>query len=191
MGVTLTYSKSDESNPARTVNAFEYSERTKEARPEQSFSSLSSVTVNHDDTPSSTDIELAQMNGIQGSGGNAKHVRSGSFNDNVVNRKYSKVAAIYFTNGSNPSKSKYSLLNSGREKNVMKCITDTKKGLLTETNGLNVKKRPELKCSSVLIVDLASTLQISKKSTHPNLSLIHICRCRRYAVCRSRWSPYH
>eukprot|EP00826_Nyctotherus_ovalis_P002999 TRINITY_DN105_c0_g1_i1.p1 TRINITY_DN105_c0_g1~~TRINITY_DN105_c0_g1_i1.p1 ORF type:complete len:350 (-),score=81.53 TRINITY_DN105_c0_g1_i1:22-1071(-) len=25
----------------------------------------------------------------------------------------------------------------------------------------------------------------------PNLSLIHICRCRRYAVCRSRWSPYH
>eukprot|EP00826_Nyctotherus_ovalis_P026637 TRINITY_DN2079_c0_g2_i1.p1 TRINITY_DN2079_c0_g2~~TRINITY_DN2079_c0_g2_i1.p1 ORF type:complete len:281 (+),score=48.40 TRINITY_DN2079_c0_g2_i1:156-998(+) len=22
------------------------------------------------------------------------------------------------------------------------------------------------------------------------LSLIHICRCRRYAVCRSRWSPY-
>eukprot|EP00826_Nyctotherus_ovalis_P044275 TRINITY_DN4771_c0_g1_i2.p1 TRINITY_DN4771_c0_g1~~TRINITY_DN4771_c0_g1_i2.p1 ORF type:complete len:109 (+),score=22.02 TRINITY_DN4771_c0_g1_i2:47-373(+) len=27
------------------------------------------------------------------------------------------------------------------------------------------------------------------KSFH--LSLIHICRCRRYAVCRSRWSPYH
>eukprot|EP00826_Nyctotherus_ovalis_P006150 TRINITY_DN11424_c0_g1_i7.p1 TRINITY_DN11424_c0_g1~~TRINITY_DN11424_c0_g1_i7.p1 ORF type:complete len:114 (+),score=14.79 TRINITY_DN11424_c0_g1_i7:181-522(+) len=23
------------------------------------------------------------------------------------------------------------------------------------------------------------------------LSLIHICRCRRYAVCRSRWSPYN
>eukprot|EP00826_Nyctotherus_ovalis_P021666 TRINITY_DN17035_c0_g3_i3.p2 TRINITY_DN17035_c0_g3~~TRINITY_DN17035_c0_g3_i3.p2 ORF type:complete len:130 (-),score=19.36 TRINITY_DN17035_c0_g3_i3:13-402(-) len=28
-------------------------------------------------------------------------------------------------------------------------------------------------------------------STHLVLSLIHICRCRRYAVCRSRWSPYH
>eukprot|EP00826_Nyctotherus_ovalis_P012681 TRINITY_DN13375_c0_g1_i1.p2 TRINITY_DN13375_c0_g1~~TRINITY_DN13375_c0_g1_i1.p2 ORF type:complete len:115 (+),score=17.13 TRINITY_DN13375_c0_g1_i1:70-414(+) len=27
--------------------------------------------------------------------------------------------------------------------------------------------------------------------TRPMLSLIHICRCRRYAVCRSRWSPYH
>lgn len=111
MGVTLTYSKSDESNPARgvgeTVNAFECSEQTREGRPEQSFSSLSSVTVNYDDAPSSTDIELAQMNGIQRGGGNAKHVRSGSFNDNVVNRKYSKVAAIYFTNGSNPSKSKY------------------------------------------------------------------------------------
>ena len=23
------------------------------------------------------------------------------------------------------------------------------------------------------------------------LSLIHICRCRRYSLCRSRWSPYH
>eukprot|EP00826_Nyctotherus_ovalis_P027457 TRINITY_DN21468_c0_g1_i1.p1 TRINITY_DN21468_c0_g1~~TRINITY_DN21468_c0_g1_i1.p1 ORF type:complete len:204 (+),score=22.21 TRINITY_DN21468_c0_g1_i1:75-686(+) len=28
-------------------------------------------------------------------------------------------------------------------------------------------------------------------SSEVNLSLIHICRCRRYAVCRSRWSPYH
>eukprot|EP00826_Nyctotherus_ovalis_P047867 TRINITY_DN5578_c0_g2_i4.p2 TRINITY_DN5578_c0_g2~~TRINITY_DN5578_c0_g2_i4.p2 ORF type:complete len:124 (+),score=17.90 TRINITY_DN5578_c0_g2_i4:1167-1538(+) len=33
--------------------------------------------------------------------------------------------------------------------------------------------------------------QYQKKSTGFNLSLIHICRCRRYAVCRSRWSPYH
>ena len=23
------------------------------------------------------------------------------------------------------------------------------------------------------------------------LSLIHISRCRRYSLCRSRWSPYH
>eukprot|EP00826_Nyctotherus_ovalis_P017909 TRINITY_DN15300_c0_g1_i1.p2 TRINITY_DN15300_c0_g1~~TRINITY_DN15300_c0_g1_i1.p2 ORF type:complete len:100 (-),score=2.79 TRINITY_DN15300_c0_g1_i1:17-316(-) len=23
------------------------------------------------------------------------------------------------------------------------------------------------------------------------LSLIHICRCRRSTLCRSRWSPYH
>eukprot|EP00826_Nyctotherus_ovalis_P028310 TRINITY_DN2237_c0_g2_i8.p3 TRINITY_DN2237_c0_g2~~TRINITY_DN2237_c0_g2_i8.p3 ORF type:complete len:112 (-),score=23.31 TRINITY_DN2237_c0_g2_i8:24-359(-) len=29
------------------------------------------------------------------------------------------------------------------------------------------------------------------RETLYNLSLIHICRCRRYAVCRSRWSPYH
>eukprot|EP00826_Nyctotherus_ovalis_P018277 TRINITY_DN15455_c0_g1_i2.p1 TRINITY_DN15455_c0_g1~~TRINITY_DN15455_c0_g1_i2.p1 ORF type:complete len:205 (+),score=53.89 TRINITY_DN15455_c0_g1_i2:61-675(+) len=27
--------------------------------------------------------------------------------------------------------------------------------------------------------------------SYVGLSLIHICRCRRYAVCRSRWSPYH
>ena len=24
-----------------------------------------------------------------------------------------------------------------------------------------------------------------------SLSLIHIWRCRRYSLCRSRWSPYH
>eukprot|EP00826_Nyctotherus_ovalis_P033122 TRINITY_DN26728_c0_g2_i1.p1 TRINITY_DN26728_c0_g2~~TRINITY_DN26728_c0_g2_i1.p1 ORF type:complete len:125 (+),score=14.73 TRINITY_DN26728_c0_g2_i1:116-490(+) len=31
-----------------------------------------------------------------------------------------------------------------------------------------------------------------QKTVNPlYLSLIHICRCRRYAVCRSRWSPYH
>eukprot|EP00826_Nyctotherus_ovalis_P028475 TRINITY_DN22497_c0_g1_i2.p1 TRINITY_DN22497_c0_g1~~TRINITY_DN22497_c0_g1_i2.p1 ORF type:complete len:355 (-),score=79.66 TRINITY_DN22497_c0_g1_i2:8-1072(-) len=29
------------------------------------------------------------------------------------------------------------------------------------------------------------------RSNTIGLSLIHICRCRRYAVCRSRWSPYH
>eukprot|EP00826_Nyctotherus_ovalis_P033997 TRINITY_DN2783_c0_g1_i7.p1 TRINITY_DN2783_c0_g1~~TRINITY_DN2783_c0_g1_i7.p1 ORF type:complete len:119 (+),score=10.76 TRINITY_DN2783_c0_g1_i7:297-653(+) len=28
-------------------------------------------------------------------------------------------------------------------------------------------------------------------SQHLNLSLIHICRCRRIERCRSRWSPYH
>eukprot|EP00826_Nyctotherus_ovalis_P058177 TRINITY_DN7980_c0_g1_i6.p1 TRINITY_DN7980_c0_g1~~TRINITY_DN7980_c0_g1_i6.p1 ORF type:complete len:214 (+),score=33.67 TRINITY_DN7980_c0_g1_i6:198-839(+) len=32
------------------------------------------------------------------------------------------------------------------------------------------------------------TLKLDNDS---DLSLIHICRCRRYAVCRSRWSPYH
>eukprot|EP00826_Nyctotherus_ovalis_P055342 TRINITY_DN7340_c0_g2_i2.p1 TRINITY_DN7340_c0_g2~~TRINITY_DN7340_c0_g2_i2.p1 ORF type:complete len:375 (-),score=110.73 TRINITY_DN7340_c0_g2_i2:10-1134(-) len=34
--------------------------------------------------------------------------------------------------------------------------------------------------------------ELEKKSQEKiYLSLIHICRCRRYAVCRSRWSPYH
>eukprot|EP00826_Nyctotherus_ovalis_P022213 TRINITY_DN17287_c0_g2_i2.p1 TRINITY_DN17287_c0_g2~~TRINITY_DN17287_c0_g2_i2.p1 ORF type:complete len:342 (-),score=52.68 TRINITY_DN17287_c0_g2_i2:22-1047(-) len=32
---------------------------------------------------------------------------------------------------------------------------------------------------------------IDKIQKSVSLSLIHICRCRRYAVCRSRWSPYH
>ena len=31
----------------------------------------------------------------------------------------------------------------------------------------------------------------SKNYDHFILSLIHIWRCRRYSLCRSRWSPYH
>eukprot|EP00826_Nyctotherus_ovalis_P044671 TRINITY_DN4840_c0_g1_i3.p2 TRINITY_DN4840_c0_g1~~TRINITY_DN4840_c0_g1_i3.p2 ORF type:complete len:112 (-),score=28.67 TRINITY_DN4840_c0_g1_i3:20-355(-) len=30
-----------------------------------------------------------------------------------------------------------------------------------------------------------------KNSADLLLSLIHICRCRRSTLCRSRWSPYH
>eukprot|EP00826_Nyctotherus_ovalis_P029392 TRINITY_DN23219_c0_g1_i1.p1 TRINITY_DN23219_c0_g1~~TRINITY_DN23219_c0_g1_i1.p1 ORF type:complete len:101 (-),score=20.76 TRINITY_DN23219_c0_g1_i1:11-313(-) len=32
--------------------------------------------------------------------------------------------------------------------------------------------------------------EINALESSYSLSLIHICRCRRYAVCRSRWSPY-
>eukprot|EP00826_Nyctotherus_ovalis_P056001 TRINITY_DN7495_c0_g1_i20.p1 TRINITY_DN7495_c0_g1~~TRINITY_DN7495_c0_g1_i20.p1 ORF type:complete len:386 (-),score=74.59 TRINITY_DN7495_c0_g1_i20:18-1175(-) len=39
---------------------------------------------------------------------------------------------------------------------------------------------------------VTSELQLTAINYGPyDLSLIHICRCRRYAVCRSRWSPYH
>ena len=37
----------------------------------------------------------------------------------------------------------------------------------------------------------SSILQLLIPSILLFLSLIHIWRCRRYAVCRSRWSPYH
>eukprot|EP00826_Nyctotherus_ovalis_P016452 TRINITY_DN14760_c0_g2_i3.p1 TRINITY_DN14760_c0_g2~~TRINITY_DN14760_c0_g2_i3.p1 ORF type:complete len:101 (-),score=17.33 TRINITY_DN14760_c0_g2_i3:15-317(-) len=37
----------------------------------------------------------------------------------------------------------------------------------------------------------ATIAGIFTAKTVKELSLIHICRCRRYAVCRSRWSPYH
>ena len=38
--------------------------------------------------------------------------------------------------------------------------------------------------------DQITVLTKNEKARH-YLSLIHIWRCRRYAVCRSRWSPYH
>eukprot|EP00826_Nyctotherus_ovalis_P006556 TRINITY_DN11567_c0_g3_i1.p1 TRINITY_DN11567_c0_g3~~TRINITY_DN11567_c0_g3_i1.p1 ORF type:complete len:235 (+),score=44.45 TRINITY_DN11567_c0_g3_i1:160-864(+) len=45
-------------------------------------------------------------------------------------------------------------------------------------------------CSS-LFPTYASLLNALLQRANEELSLIHICRCRRYAVCRSRWSPDH
>ena len=36
-----------------------------------------------------------------------------------------------------------------------------------------------------------SLLNFFSKFKYQKLSLIHIWRCRRYSLCRSRWSPYH
>ena len=36
-----------------------------------------------------------------------------------------------------------------------------------------------------------SARQAEFKAKSGKLSLIHLGRCRRYAVCRSRWAPYH
>eukprot|EP00826_Nyctotherus_ovalis_P014849 TRINITY_DN14176_c0_g2_i1.p1 TRINITY_DN14176_c0_g2~~TRINITY_DN14176_c0_g2_i1.p1 ORF type:complete len:114 (+),score=9.19 TRINITY_DN14176_c0_g2_i1:64-405(+) len=47
-----------------------------------------------------------------------------------------------------------------------------------------------IKCPVFKQKNTVSRLSIVASTVQP-LSLIHICRCRRYAVCRSRWSPYH
>ena len=62
--------------------------------------------------------------------------------------------------------------------------------IFTILAGLWVRER-----SLKLVISLASS-EVGKCVTGTrllvfDLSLIHIWRCRRYAVCRSRWSPYH
>eukprot|EP00826_Nyctotherus_ovalis_P007911 TRINITY_DN12035_c0_g1_i7.p1 TRINITY_DN12035_c0_g1~~TRINITY_DN12035_c0_g1_i7.p1 ORF type:complete len:112 (-),score=20.49 TRINITY_DN12035_c0_g1_i7:25-360(-) len=52
---------------------------------------------------------------------------------------------------------------------------------ITENKTINTRMARN---SSANLINLIS-------HTIKKLSLIHICRCRRYAVCRSRWSPYH
>eukprot|EP00826_Nyctotherus_ovalis_P030304 TRINITY_DN2413_c0_g1_i7.p1 TRINITY_DN2413_c0_g1~~TRINITY_DN2413_c0_g1_i7.p1 ORF type:complete len:313 (-),score=95.70 TRINITY_DN2413_c0_g1_i7:19-957(-) len=53
-----------------------------------------------------------------------------------------------------------------------------------EENEANTQK------SEITLEDLKEKNKKNKLKIE-ELSLIHICRCRRYAVCRSRWSPYH
>eukprot|EP00826_Nyctotherus_ovalis_P024474 TRINITY_DN18926_c0_g1_i1.p1 TRINITY_DN18926_c0_g1~~TRINITY_DN18926_c0_g1_i1.p1 ORF type:complete len:108 (+),score=34.03 TRINITY_DN18926_c0_g1_i1:102-425(+) len=61
----------------------------------------------------------------------------------------------------------------------------------------NGRKEERLKSVEVYKIgfakyDISKKIILGKQSPLPiQLSLIHICRCRRYAVCRSRWSPYH
>ena len=65
---------------------------------------------------------------------------------------------------------------------------------------LYIKKGKELNFGNSgtlarLLIGILSTtpdIDVKLRGDHSlNLSLIHIWRCRRYAVCRSRWSPYH
>ena len=48
-----------------------------------------------------------------------------------------------------------------------------------------------LKTKNLQLLEIWIEEVLSLKAPIIELSLIHIWRCRRYAVCRSRWSPYH
>eukprot|EP00826_Nyctotherus_ovalis_P063028 TRINITY_DN9205_c0_g1_i14.p1 TRINITY_DN9205_c0_g1~~TRINITY_DN9205_c0_g1_i14.p1 ORF type:complete len:538 (-),score=123.38 TRINITY_DN9205_c0_g1_i14:15-1628(-) len=56
-------------------------------------------------------------------------------------------------------------------------------------------EREEIRMSQIKEIDgikkYLARKEVACNATTLQLSLIHICRCRRYAVCRSRWSPYH
>eukprot|EP00826_Nyctotherus_ovalis_P032605 TRINITY_DN2626_c0_g5_i2.p1 TRINITY_DN2626_c0_g5~~TRINITY_DN2626_c0_g5_i2.p1 ORF type:complete len:334 (-),score=98.46 TRINITY_DN2626_c0_g5_i2:22-999(-) len=97
-------------------------------------------------------------------------------------------------------------------KHLKNTLEETGRKKLTNTSTDECTFHPNIRSS---MQTLKRSLSIVKPSTHskipiqsPNaipgrskncytigehlyLSLIHICRCRRYAVCRSRWSPYH
>ena len=55
----------------------------------------------------------------------------------------------------------------------------------------NVKTPINLTLRSKFKVVSGSWMYATHRLMVIHLSLIHIWRCRRYAVCRSRWSPYH
>eukprot|EP00826_Nyctotherus_ovalis_P026204 TRINITY_DN2046_c0_g3_i3.p2 TRINITY_DN2046_c0_g3~~TRINITY_DN2046_c0_g3_i3.p2 ORF type:complete len:119 (-),score=33.96 TRINITY_DN2046_c0_g3_i3:21-377(-) len=65
-------------------------------------------------------------------------------------------------------------------------------GELTEDNFVKLFHLDEDLAGSEILNAMIEDFRIKEMSGPIEyLSLIHICRCRRYAVCRSRWSPYH
>ena len=61
----------------------------------------------------------------------------------------------------------------------------------TSFSRVPLKSRAKHKFVTLLISYLSVLLSTLSQHNSYYLSLIHIWRCRRYAVCRSRWSPYH
>ena len=73
-------------------------------------------------------------------------------------------------------------------------ITSPKKKTNIRITACNIEQKSQIKYLGVFIDEHlkwdAHLQHINNKITK-NLSLIHIWRCRRSTLCRSRWSPYH
>ena len=62
-----------------------------------------------------------------------------------------------------------------------------------------IKMKEVKKCTENGVTDITEikvgfdgiAMANAKSAPMLELSLIHICRCRRSTLCRSRWSPYH
>eukprot|EP00826_Nyctotherus_ovalis_P015022 TRINITY_DN14234_c0_g1_i2.p1 TRINITY_DN14234_c0_g1~~TRINITY_DN14234_c0_g1_i2.p1 ORF type:complete len:298 (+),score=76.59 TRINITY_DN14234_c0_g1_i2:171-1064(+) len=70
-----------------------------------------------------------------------------------------------------------------------KSLADWKAGKVTSLK--NVKAKVIKHLANKLHCKYLFEALLVYAAVYIGLSLIHICRCRRYAVCRSRWSPYH
>eukprot|EP00826_Nyctotherus_ovalis_P019012 TRINITY_DN15794_c0_g2_i1.p1 TRINITY_DN15794_c0_g2~~TRINITY_DN15794_c0_g2_i1.p1 ORF type:complete len:123 (-),score=12.82 TRINITY_DN15794_c0_g2_i1:15-383(-) len=75
---------------------------------------------------------------------------------------------------------------NGRSKSLCRHLNEYKAEVQREANRSLV-----LKLLSEENRAFSCLRSLLKRCLWCKLSLIHICRCRRYAVCRSRWSPYH
>eukprot|EP00826_Nyctotherus_ovalis_P033826 TRINITY_DN2758_c0_g3_i1.p1 TRINITY_DN2758_c0_g3~~TRINITY_DN2758_c0_g3_i1.p1 ORF type:complete len:384 (-),score=74.84 TRINITY_DN2758_c0_g3_i1:20-1171(-) len=94
--------------------------------------------------------------------------------EKVVKKRHG-TPAVYLKkeniNNKNATKSKYTNPNKSKT-----------------TERIRIKAKPQLRKSDSEPI-IPRRFSASKYSM--KLSLIHICRCRRSTLCRSRWSPYH
>eukprot|EP00826_Nyctotherus_ovalis_P011192 TRINITY_DN12921_c0_g1_i12.p2 TRINITY_DN12921_c0_g1~~TRINITY_DN12921_c0_g1_i12.p2 ORF type:complete len:155 (-),score=47.39 TRINITY_DN12921_c0_g1_i12:16-480(-) len=62
---------------------------------------------------------------------------------------------------------------------------------LTQAHEVFMAKKKAIEKNKEAMNDVNERIKKLKDGSIINLSLIHICRCRRLLTCRSRWSPYH
>ena len=90
------------------------------------------------------------------------------------------------------------LLTEGeKEKKTLGSMANVWKALVELDCSLKIGLSPIDVGQALIYIDKQAATRVGKASLNlkkfsaQDLSLIHICRCRRSTLCRSRWSPYH
>ena len=72
-------------------------------------------------------------------------------------------------------------------------LTNQKGGVGKTTRAVNPGVSLVQQGKKVLLIDADAQANLTMAMGYniPDLSIINICRCRRYAVCKYRWAPSH
>eukprot|EP00826_Nyctotherus_ovalis_P017396 TRINITY_DN15121_c0_g1_i3.p1 TRINITY_DN15121_c0_g1~~TRINITY_DN15121_c0_g1_i3.p1 ORF type:complete len:125 (-),score=47.57 TRINITY_DN15121_c0_g1_i3:41-415(-) len=123
-------------------------------------------------------------------------VNSGSYNPRNYAKLERQVLELKVTNRELNEKLRKALMELERTKESETQVHEALKKAKVE--GKKSKKRRVKITKQQVAIDEAkeriAILTTEKKHLQAQLqelSLIHICRCRRLLTCRSRWSPYH
>eukprot|EP00826_Nyctotherus_ovalis_P022885 TRINITY_DN17665_c0_g1_i1.p1 TRINITY_DN17665_c0_g1~~TRINITY_DN17665_c0_g1_i1.p1 ORF type:complete len:215 (-),score=42.06 TRINITY_DN17665_c0_g1_i1:18-662(-) len=129
----------------------------------------------------------------------------------VYNEFDLKIAGLFYCESTNKEKLKDFLLLMNPEKKefipkglmesvLLKCMDLATTFTVRHISEIHEEAKKDIQSMSEATAELRKEAvkiwcpELSRQDVSPkaiDLSLIHICRCRRLLTCRSRWSPYH